>query len=61
MLELVTLPAPSTFFTDVSAWSSPVFSNLLPIAEWVIGIIIGVAIIWLIVDVVAWAFHRRSA
>lgn len=60
MLSLVTLPDPSDFFTEVSAWSTPVFDNLLPIAEWVIGIIIGVALIYLIVELVAWAFHHRG-
>jgi len=49
MLTFVTMPNPSDFLTAVTSWSSPVFDGLLPIAEVVVGVIVGVGIISMIV------------
>jgi hypothetical protein len=49
MLTFVTMPDPSTFLTAVTNWSSPVFDGLLPIAEVIVGVMVGVGIISLIV------------
>lgn len=57
---LVNVPEATSFFSSVSDWSSPVFDSILPVAYVIIGIIIGVAVIWILVDVVAWAFHHRK-
>ena len=49
MFTFVTFPNPSDFLTAVTSWSDPVFQGLLPIAEVIVGVIVGVGIISLIV------------
>ncbi len=49
MLTFVTMPDPSTFLTAVTNWSDPIFTGLLPIAEVIVGVMVGVGIISLIV------------
>jgi hypothetical protein len=49
MFTFVTMPDPSDFLTAVTNWSDPVFQGLLPIAEVIVGVIVGVGIISLIV------------
>jgi len=50
----VTMPDPSTFLAAVTAWSDPIFQGLLPVAEVMIAIIVGVGLIVLVVNL----FHR---
>ena len=49
MLTFVTMPDPSTFLTAGTNWSDPIFTGLLPIAEVIVGVMVGVGIISLIV------------
>lgn len=53
MLSLATLPNPATFMTDIGAWSSPIFTDLLPFAVFAIGIILGFAFIRFIINTVS--------
>ena len=49
MLTFVTFPNPVDFLAAITDWSDPVFQGLLPIAEVIVGVMVGVGIISLIV------------
>lgn len=52
MLTLATLPNPAEFMVSVGAWSSPLFSDLLPFATFAVGLILGVFLIGFVVRAV---------
>jgi len=58
MLAIVSLPAPATFLTDITAWSSPLFDDLLPLAEYAIGISVGCLLVAYLVYVATGAIAR---
>ena len=59
MFTFVTFPDPSDFLTAVTNWSDPVFQGLLPIAEVIVGVIVGVGIISLIVYLFGQVFGKH--
>ena len=44
-LAMYALPSPAVMITDVGAWSSPFFTELLPLALFGAGIFVGVIMV----------------
>ena len=49
---------PSTVVSEIGSTSAPVFSDLLPIAVFVIGIIVALGVVGYIIAAIAGAFRR---
>ncbi len=41
MYAIIATPNINTFFDDIGAWSNGYFGNFLPVALWILGIIVG--------------------
>lgn len=50
LISLATLPSASEFFASTSEWSSPMFTDLLPFAMLAIGLFLGIALIYFIIN-----------
>jgi len=55
---LFTLPDASTTLASVGAYSSPIMTDLLPIAILGIGVFLGFFIVQFLIGAVAGAFHK---
>jgi hypothetical protein len=47
---LVNLPNPTDLFAVIGTWSSPLFSQLLPIALVVLGFFIGGSVVYFLIE-----------
>lgn len=59
-LSLAVLPSSTSFLADVSEWSSPIFSDLLPFAIFAIGFILGIALVAFLPAIVGKIFHHNN-
>lgn len=64
MFQFVTLPTSTSLFAEVGAWSSPMFTNLLPLAYLIIGFAVGglvvSALAYKIPEAISNILHHKS-
>lgn len=60
IFSFATLPNPATLLSDIGQWSAPLFTDLLPIAEFIVGFAIGGAIIALLINGAVSAVRRLT-
>jgi len=57
MLTIITAPSATTTFSGISEWASPLFNDLWPFANIIIGVFVGIFIIGWLIRAISGAFH----
>jgi len=58
MLNLFTIPAATTTIAAITEYSSPWFTELLPVAYVAIGVVVGVGFVMFLIAIITGAFSR---
>lgn len=59
MLNLITIPDPTDFLASTTEWSSPIFTEFLPIIYLAVGLAIGIGIVMMIIRWASSFFHKN--